>query len=149
MTTNTTSHALDKLIRVPEPIHQKHQRHLASQGDGSVSHRTDAVEYPTQNNTSHESPGTSGSTLGGDDIASAMENPPSPSGQRPRASTLGSVEERISLFSEFLPLTGSSSGSRQIEFPHDDRDDHSVDNATNAVENYPHNEIQGYLAQES
>ncbi|RGP70431.1 hypothetical protein FSPOR_4006 [Fusarium sporotrichioides] len=78
-----------------------------------------------------------------------MENPPSPSGQRPRASTLGSVEERISLFSEFLPLTGSSSGSRQIEFPHDDRDDHSVDNATNAVENYPHNEIQGYLAQES
>ncbi|KAH7006256.1 cora-like Mg2+ transporter protein-domain-containing protein [Fusarium venenatum] len=151
MNTNTPSHTLDELIRVPEAVHQKHQHPLASHGGGSVSHRIDAVESPAQNSISNESPGTLRSPHGAcDDPTFTMESPFCP---RLRSGTLESVEPRTSLSVKSWPLMGLSGDSPHLGFPQDDQDGHFVPlldiTTAKKAEDYSRNKVQGHLALES
>ncbi|RGP80386.1 hypothetical protein FLONG3_1535 [Fusarium longipes] len=154
MTTNKASHALDDLVRAPEPVHQQYQQSPASRANDSISRRRDAVESPARNNSIlHESRSTlRPPPLGAyDDPAFAMENPLLSFTQRPRACTFGSLEERTSISNEPWPLTCSPGGSPQVGFPQDEEDVCYVpllDIAKN-VWDYSHNIVRGHIAPES
>ncbi|EWG36981.1 hypothetical protein FVEG_00806 [Fusarium verticillioides 7600] len=158
MTTNTSSQALDDLVRATDNFREQYLRALTTLQDGLVAHRRDTAESHARSSISMPEPygpftpplrASTGPTF-------ASEASLSPIFRRGRAATLESTKERPSLSAEPQHFTGSPSGSHRVVFAQDEDvsfiplpllDNTTATTTTREVEDYPHNIVRDHLGQ--
>lgn len=155
MTTNTSSQALDDLVRATDNFREQYLHALRTLQDGLVARRRDTAESHARSSISMPEPYTpplrasTGPTF-------ATEGSLSPIFRRGRAATLESTRERPSLSAEPQHFTGSPSGSHRAVFTQDEDvsfiplpllDNTTATTTTREVEDYPHNIVRGHLDQ--
>ncbi|KAG7421247.1 hypothetical protein ACKAV7_001194 [Fusarium commune] len=158
MTTNTSSQALDDLVRATDLFREQYLRALTNLQDGLVARRRDTTESHARSSISMPEPygaftpplrASTGPTF-------ATEGSLSPIFRRGRAATLESTRERPSLSAEPQHFTGSPSGSHRVVFTQDEDvsfiplpllDNTTATTTTREVEDYHHNIVRDHLGQ--
>jgi hypothetical protein len=156
MTTNTSSQALDDLVRATDLFREQYLRALTNLQDGLIAHRRDTAESHARSSISMPEPygaftpplrASTGPTF-------ATEGSLSPIFRRGRAATLDSTKETPFLSAEPQHFTGSPSGSHRVVFTQDEDvsfipllDNTTATTTTRKVEDYPHNVVRNHLDQ--
>ncbi|KAM0260971.1 hypothetical protein ACHAPA_009986 [Fusarium lateritium] len=150
MTSNTSSQALDDLVRATNLFREQYLHALASFQDGLVSRQTDTVESRARNSVSvPESHGALTPPLRAS--TGLTENSLSTTYRRARAATFESTKERPSFSAEHRPYMDSPNGSHCASFPHNEDVPFlpllpaTIIATTRAVEDYPLNTVRGHL----
>jgi hypothetical protein len=148
MTTNTSSQALDDLVRATNLFREQYLHALTTLQDGLVARQPDTVESRGRNSVPvPESHGALTPPLRAS--TGLTENSLFTPYRRARAATFESTKERPSFSTEHPPYMDSPSGSHCASFPHNEDVPFlpllPITATARAVEEYPLNVVRGHL----